>query len=68
MNYKKKLTKWIGYLFIIFDTHFIPLQNEPSPILVGPKLGLVPEIITFQESGFSIEKLINRRNQHIKNQ
>ena len=36
---KKKLTKWIGYLGIIFDTHFIPLQNEPSPIIVGPKFG-----------------------------
>ena len=22
----------------VLDTHFIPLQNEPSPILVGPKL------------------------------
>ena len=29
----------IGYLGIIFDTHFIPLQNEPSPIIVGQKLG-----------------------------
>ena len=27
------------YVEIVFDTHFIPLQNEPSPILVGPKLG-----------------------------
>ena len=34
----KKKVKWIGYLGIILDTHFIPLQNEPSPILVGPKL------------------------------
>ena len=23
----------------VLDTHFIPLQNEPSPILVSPKLG-----------------------------
>ena len=23
---------------IVFDTHFIPLQNEPSSILVGLKL------------------------------
>ena len=23
---------------ILFDTHFIPLQNEPSPILLRPKL------------------------------
>ena len=30
---------WIGYLWILFDTHFIPLQNQHSPILVGPKLG-----------------------------
>ena len=22
----------------VLDTHFIPLQNEPSPILVGAKL------------------------------
>ena len=36
MNLKKKL--WIGYLGTILDTHFIPLQNEPSPILVGRKL------------------------------
>ena len=36
---KKKEAKCIGYLGIIHDTHFIPLQNEPSPILVGPKLG-----------------------------
>ena len=26
---------FMGFL----NTHFIPLQNEPSPILVGPKLG-----------------------------
>ena len=36
---KKKEAKWIGYLGIIIDPHFNPLQNEPSPILVGPKLG-----------------------------
>ena len=30
---------WIGYLGIFFNTHFIPLQNKPSPIHVGPKLG-----------------------------
>ena len=28
----------MGYLGIIFDTHFIALQNEPCPIFVGPKL------------------------------
>ena len=33
-----KKAKW-GYLGIILDTSFIILQNEPSPILVGPKLG-----------------------------
>ena len=38
-EFKKKITKRIGYLGIIFDTHFIPLQNESSPVLVGPKLG-----------------------------
>ena len=36
---KKNKAKWIGYLGIILDTNFIPLQNEPSPILVRPKLG-----------------------------
>ena len=36
---KKKLCKLIGYLEIILDTHFIPIQNECSPILVGQKLG-----------------------------
>ena len=30
--------KWVGYSGIILDTNFIPIQNEPSPILVGPKL------------------------------
>ena len=35
---KKNKTKLISYLWIILDTHFIPLQNQPSPILVGPKL------------------------------
>ena len=29
----------MGYLWIFFDTHIIPLQNDPSPILVGSKLG-----------------------------
>ena len=56
---------------MILDTHFISLQNEPSPILLGPKLGepfWVPENVTFQESGCNIENLMNRRNQHIKNQ
>ena len=38
MNLKKKNLKWIGYLGMIPNTHFIPLQNEPSPIIVGPKL------------------------------
>ena len=35
---KKNLIEYrscMGFLY----THFIPLQNEPSPILVGPKLG-----------------------------
>ena len=36
--FKKKIP--LNRLFRgFFDTHFIPLQNEPSPILVGPKLG-----------------------------
>ena len=35
----KKHTKWLGYLGIDFNTHFIPLQVEASPILVSPKLG-----------------------------
>ena len=39
MNLFKKSYHWIRYLRIFCDTHFIPLQNEPSPILVGPKLG-----------------------------
>ena len=39
MNLKKTKVKCIGYLEIILDAHLIPLQNEPSPILVGPKLG-----------------------------
>ena len=39
MNLKKKKAKWIGYLEVISDTHFISLQYEPSPILVSPKLG-----------------------------
>ena len=54
---------FIGFL----NTHFIPLQNEPSPILVGPKhelntnskaLGFwVLEHVTFQESGCNIDNL-----------
>ena len=39
MNLKKENPKWIDYLGIILDTHFIPLQNETSSSLVGPKLG-----------------------------
>ena len=31
----KKTYHWIGYLGKLFDTRFIPLQNKPSPILVG---------------------------------
>ena len=27
------------YVKLELNTPFIPLQNEPSPILVGPKLG-----------------------------
>ena len=30
---------WLGYLGILLNTHFIPLQIEASPILVSPKLG-----------------------------
>ena len=33
-----KLKKKNCYLDTLFDTHFIPLQIEASPILVGPKL------------------------------
>ena len=49
---------FMGFLY----THFIPLQNEPSPILVGPKLGgalgfWVPEHVIFQESGCNIDNL-----------
>ena len=36
MNLKK--TESIGYLGRILNTHSNPLQNELSPILVGPKL------------------------------
>ena len=44
----------------ILGTHFIPLQNKPSPILVGPKLRILktflePEHVTFQESSCNIE-------------
>ena len=38
MNLFKKKLKLNRLFEILFDTHFIPLQNEPSPILVGPKL------------------------------
>ena len=34
---KIKINKY--YLDTLLDTHFIPLQIEASPILVGPKLG-----------------------------
>ena len=37
-EFKKKEAKSLDYLGIILDAHFIPLQNKPSPILVGPKL------------------------------
>ena len=49
---------YINGLILILDTHLIPLQNEPSPILVGPKLGgpLSAGKVTFQESGCNIEK------------
>ena len=50
----------MGYFGTIIDAHFIPLQNEPSPILVSPKLGepcvLSAGNVTFQESGSNIEK------------
>ena len=35
----EKKAKWIGYLDILSDAHFISLQYEPNPILVSPKLG-----------------------------
>ena len=35
----KKEVKCIDYLVIILDTHFIPLKNEPSSVLVDTKLG-----------------------------
>ena len=55
MNFKKK-AKWIGYLGVILDTRLILLQNEPSPILVPPKLG---EEIDFEcwKRHFSGERL-----------
>ena len=40
----KIIKKRIGYLGMILDTHFIPLQNEPSPILVGLKLISILEV------------------------
>ena len=67
---KKKEAKWIGYLGIIINPHFIPLQNEPSHILVGPTLGapcvLSAENVTFQESCCNIEKWMNRKRLHIE--
>ena len=36
---KKKIIERISYIEIIFDTRFILLQKELSPILVDPKLG-----------------------------
>ena len=39
---KKKLTiEFIiyEYFWILTWSYFIPLQNEPCPIFVGPKLG-----------------------------
>ena len=38
-EFKKKTAKWIGYIDILSDTHFISLQYEPSPILASPNLG-----------------------------
>ena len=38
-EFKKKYPKWLGYLWVLLNTHFIPLQIEASPILVSPKLG-----------------------------
>ena len=35
----KNLLNGLGYLGIIFDTHFIPIQNEPSLVLVGTNSG-----------------------------
>ena len=38
MNLLKKEETLNRYIKIEFNTPFIPLQNEPSPILVGLKL------------------------------
>ena len=60
-NLKKK-AKWIGYLVTIIDPHYIPLQNEPSPILVEEPCVLSAGNVSFQESGCNIEKWMNRRH------
>ena len=39
MNLFKKNLPLNRSVKIVFDTHFTPLQNEPSPIFLGPKLG-----------------------------
>ena len=53
---KKKEAKWIGYLDILSDTHFISIQYEPSPILVSPELG-DPCSFRFRTPHFSGEQL-----------
>ena len=60
MNLLKKNLPLNRSVKLEFNTYFIPLQNEPSPTLVGPKLGgalgfWVPEHVIFQESGCNIE-------------
>ena len=56
IHFFKKHTKLLGYLGIVFDTHFIPLQNEPSPILVGPKPGATFQFECWKRH-FSVEQL-----------
>ena len=54
---KKKNTKWLGYLGIVVDTHVIPFQNEPSPILVGAKLLNIFFLFQCRKRHFSGEQL-----------
>ena len=50
----------MGYLWIFLDSHFIPLLNEPSPIIVGPKLE-APQAFECGKRHFSEEQLKHKK-------
>ena len=60
MNLFKKKLSLNRSVETFFDTHFIPLQNEPSPILIVQNLGR-SSLLSAGKHHFSGEQLYYRK-------